>query len=79
MLVYLVQALTMPGMTFCNASDALSFIRKRQNIHILILADSYIRTSSAELEAISPERKDQAIALPDGGHYGTLSVFHELH
>lgn len=56
-----------------------SRFQKTQDIRILISTDSNIRISSTELEAISPERKDQAIALPDGGYYGTLSVFHELH
>ncbi|KAL9077675.1 MAG: hypothetical protein Q9161_000047 [Pseudevernia consocians] len=31
------------------------------------------------MAAIDPERKEQAIALPDGGYFGTLTVFHELH
>ena len=35
--------------------------------------------SSAELETIDPSRKKHAVALPDGGYYGTLSVYHELH
>ena len=31
------------------------------------------------MAAIDPRRVGDAIALPDGGYYGILSVFHELH
>lgn len=31
------------------------------------------------MTAIDGWRKQQAVALPDGGYFGTLTVFHELH
>ena len=46
---------------------------------ILNSKDSNMRFSSAEMEAIDPKRAQQAVALPDGGYFATLTVFHELH
>ena len=31
------------------------------------------------MAAIDPDRAADAIALPDGGYLGMLTVFHELH
>lgn len=35
--------------------------------------------TAAELDTIDPARKDSAIQLPDGGYFGSLSVYHNLH
>ncbi|SPQ23412.1 1bc153c3-b1e0-449e-8bc9-2e29dcdb6895 [Thermothielavioides terrestris] len=43
-----------------------------------LLANSNIRVTEAEMEAI-PGRRSQAIPLPDGGYYGSLNVYHNLH
>jgi hypothetical protein len=38
-----------------------------------------MRFSEHEIDSIDLDRKLSAIKLPDGGYYGTLQVFHELH
>lgn len=31
------------------------------------------------MDAISPDRKSQTVRLPDGGYFGMLHAYHELH
>lgn len=38
-----------------------------------------MRFTEAEMDQISPSRREQGIALPDGGYFGSLQVFHDLH
>ena len=46
---------------------------------MLILADANMRFSTTEMNAIDPDGLNQAVALPDEGYFGSLTVFHELH
>ncbi|KAJ0123887.1 hypothetical protein J7T55_012358 [Diaporthe amygdali] len=43
------------------------------------MSDSNLRFSESEIEAISPDRKYQTVQLPDGGYFGMLHAYHELH
>lgn len=41
-------------------------------------SDTNVRVTEHEMSRI-PGRKEQAIPLPDGGYFGTLNVYHNLH
>ena len=59
--------------------QAVLFQPLPEELHALTLADTNIRLSSDEMAAIDPNRVEETIALPDGGYFGILTVFHELH
>ena len=77
MLAFPAQILMPHGTTSSHASGPSQ--SWPDTIPMLTSKISNIRVSSAEMEAIDLERKYQAVALPDGGYFGTLTVFHELH
>ena len=67
------------GQTSCNVSIssqiASLWSAEQRNFN----TDSNIRFTDEEFHTIHPDRIDNAIKLPDGGYFGSLFVYHELH
>ncbi|OIW29109.1 hypothetical protein CONLIGDRAFT_682026 [Coniochaeta ligniaria NRRL 30616] len=66
-----------------NGTIQSNFVKKPSKVDddawTELLKYSNLRFTATELDSIDTARKNSAVQLPDGGYFGNVSVYHDLH